>query len=127
LTYRTKESCDAAIAALHNKKTFPPAKNPIQVKYAEGQLERFENKLFIGQIPRDKTEEDIQALFAPFGEIDSINLLKDPAGVSKGCCFVKFKTREAASKAIHELGNYTFDGEAPTPLVVKWADSPQQV
>jgi hypothetical protein len=66
LTYRTKEQADAAIAALHGKKTFPPAKNPIQVKFADGELERFENKLFIGQVPKDKTEQDIVDLFGSF-------------------------------------------------------------
>jgi len=127
LTYRTKQMCDAAIQAIHNKKVFPPAKNPIQVKYADGQLERFENKLFVGQIPKDKTEQDIHDLFGQYGEIEKINLLKDANGTSKGCCFVKFRHRQDAEAAIKGLADHRFDNSVlATGLVVKFADNEQQ-
>jgi len=128
LTYRTKEMCDAAIEGIHNKKIFPPAKNPIQVKYADGELERFENKLFVGQIPKDKTDQDIHNLFSQYGDIEKINLLRDTSGASKGCCFVKFRSRQAAEAAIAALSDYRFDTSTnlPSGLVVKFADTEQQ-
>lgn len=99
------------------------------MKFADGELERFETKLFVGQIPKDKGEEDIRQLFSPFGEIETINLLRNGfGGPSKGCCFVKFRTREQADAAIEGLTDFRMETPHPLPtgLVVKFADSDQQ-
>lgn len=42
-------------------------------------------KMFVGQLPRNYTEEDVQKLFQEFGPIHQINMLKDKgSGQSKG-------------------------------------------
>lgn len=121
IIYSTKEFADKAITSLHNQLTLPPAKRPIQVKYAEGEAEAFigenEPKLFVGMISKDATEESLKALFLPFGELEYVTILKDGKGSSrgkglcfqefvmvlKGCAFVKFKTKEEALKSIIAL------------------------
>jgi RNA-binding protein 39 len=45
-------------------------------------------------------EEDIAALFAPFGELESVHLPKDPEGISKDHAFVCFKNPDDAMKAL---------------------------
>lgn len=52
-----------------------------------------EPRLFVGQIPVDATVEDLAQLFAPFAArgLRSLNLVKRPDGVSKGCAMVVFE------------------------------------
>jgi CUG-BP- and ETR3-like factor len=86
-----------------------------------------EVKLFIGMLPRSFEEEHIRSLFEPFGEIEEVFVLRNhSSGESKGCCFLKYTSKEAGNEAIQELnGQHTCDG-ATAPLVVKAADTPRQ-
>ena len=81
-------------------------------------------KMFVGQIPRDWTESECRSLFSQFGEIYSLNVLRDKAtGLSRGCCFVTFYTRRAALDAQNALHNIrTIDG-MHHPIQMKPADS----
>jgi CUG-BP- and ETR3-like factor len=127
LTFGSKEEANAAIEAIHNKTTYPPAKNPIQVKIADGELEKPEFKLFVGSLPKDKVEEEVKALFSQYGEVADVNILK-LSGVSRGCCFVKYLEKEAAEAAIANLQDYKMETTMPQPtgLTVKYADNEEQ-
>ncbi len=52
-----------------------------------------EPRLFVGQIPVDASADDLAQLFAPFAArgLRSLNLVKRPDGVSKGCAMVLFE------------------------------------
>ncbi|CAM9136088.1 unnamed protein product [Discosporangium mesarthrocarpum] len=122
LTYCSRPSADAAIAALHGQRRLQRAQNPLQVRPAEGQAEQ-ENKLFVGMAPKSADEDDIRAVFSPYGTIREIHVIRNQDGSNKGCAFVKFTTRESALRAIEDLHeNYTMKG-GPRPLVVKFADN----
>ncbi|CAM9762297.1 unnamed protein product [Choristocarpus tenellus] len=122
LTYCSRSSADAAIAALHGQRRLQRATNPLQVRPAEGQAEQ-ENKLFVGMAPKSADEDDIRAVFFPYGTIREIHVIRNQDGSNKGCAFVKFSTRESALRAIEDLHeNYTMKG-GPRPLVVKFADN----
>jgi CUG-BP- and ETR3-like factor len=41
-------------------------------------------KLFVGQISRNSTEEELRPLFEQFGPISELAILRDAANVSKG-------------------------------------------
>lgn len=78
--------------------------NPLQVRIAETHTER-ENKLFIGMLPKTIHEQDLHAMFAPFGELREVHIIRGPEGSPKGCAFVKFVGRESAFAAIEAMND----------------------
>lgn len=61
-------------------------------------------KLYIGNLPNSITEQELQDLFAPFGEITSINIIKDKfTGQPRGFAFIEMGQAESAQSAIAEL------------------------
>lgn len=69
-------------------------------------------KLYVGNLPYSATEEQIEALFSQYGELENIVLIKDPeTGQGKGFCFVEFKNQADADKAL-ELNEKPFSGRA---------------
>lgn len=47
------------------------------------------NRVYVGNLNSNITEEDLKALFEPFGEIVLVNIVRDGSGVSKGYGFVE--------------------------------------
>lgn len=42
-------------------------------------------KLFVGQIPREMTEEHLREFFEPFGSLREVSIIRDPlSGISRG-------------------------------------------
>ncbi|KAF5731995.1 heterogeneous nuclear ribonucleoprotein Q [Tripterygium wilfordii] len=67
------------------------------------------SEVFIGGLPKDIVEEDLQDLCKSVGEIFEIRMVKDrDTGESKGYAFVAFKSKEVAQKAIEELHSKDF-------------------
>jgi len=94
----------------------------MQVKYAEGEQAQ-PHKLFVGMLTKSTTEQDLQNIFLPFGEIEEVAILRGVGNVGKGCGFVRYKSRESALKAISALnGAYKLEG-APGNIIVRFADS----
>lgn len=82
-----------------------------------------DRKLFVGMLGKQQTEDEIRSLFEPFGCVEECTVLRDQTGVSKGCAFVKFIANADAQAAIEALhGSQTMQG-APSPVVVKLADT----
>lgn len=79
--------------------------------------------LYISNLPRSFTEEQLNSLVMPFGEIVSSRILKDPEGNSKGVGFARLESKELCEKAIKALNGkpVTQGGE---PLIVKFAEAP---
>lgn len=81
-------------------------------------------KMFVGQIPREWLEAECKKLFEEFGEIHSLNVLRDKqSGQSRGCCFVTFFTRRAALEAQNALHNIKTLPGMHHPIQMKPADS----
>ncbi|KAJ1435715.1 RNA-binding domain superfamily [Sesbania bispinosa] len=122
----SREEADKAVEACHNKKTLPGASSPLQVKYADGELERLEHKLFIGMLPKSVSEDEVSALFSKYGTIKDLQILRSPQQTSKGCAFLKYETKEQALAALEEInGKHKMEGSS-VPLVVKWADTEKE-
>jgi hypothetical protein len=66
-------------------------------------------------LPKTVNELDLHDMFARFGPLKEIHIIRGPDGHSKGCAFVKFVEREAAMMAIHEM-NDTLPEVAPSQL-----------
>ena len=66
-------------------------------------------KLFIGNLPYDTTDSDLQSLFSQYGEVVDINIIIDNySGRSKGFAFVEMSTRGEGHKAMETLNNMRF-------------------
>ncbi|XP_014511167.1 RNA-binding protein BRN1 isoform X2 [Vigna radiata var. radiata] len=122
----SREEADKAVNACHNKKTLPGASSPLQVKYADGELERLEHKLFIGMLPKNISEDEVSDLFSKYGNIKDLQILRGSQQTSKGCAFLKYETKEQAVAALEAInGKHTMEGSG-VPLVVKWADTEKE-
>lgn len=77
--------------------------------------------LFVGDVPRSVTEEQLREYFGKCGgEVVSVQIKKDKVTqVSLGYAFVHFKTREQASEAKRALHKSVFNGRT---LRVGWAE-----
>jgi len=76
--------------------------------------------IYIGNIARESTETEIREAFEAFGEVSTINLIRDNyTKVLKGFGFVEMPDKEAAEKAIKELDGQLFNGRPLTVNVAK--------
>lgn len=57
------------------------------------------NRLFVGSLPYDTTEDSLREAFAPFGDIQELTLALDGSGEFRGFGFVTYETEEAAEEA----------------------------
>nr|XP_043874521.1 CUGBP Elav-like family member 1 isoform X1 [Solea senegalensis]XP_043874522.1 CUGBP Elav-like family member 1 isoform X1 [Solea senegalensis] len=83
-------------------------------------------KMFVGQIPRSWSEEQLRELFEPFGAVYEINVLRDRSQnppQSKGCCFITYYTRKSALEAQNALHNMKILPGMHHPVQMKPADS----
>jgi cold-inducible RNA-binding protein len=67
-------------------------------------------KLYVGNLSYNTTENTLRTLFAEFGEIQSVNLIMDrDTGRPKGFAFVEMATEQAAQAAITALSGKSVD------------------
>ena len=67
-------------------------------------------KLYVGSLSYNTTEDTLRTLFAEFGEIQSVNLIMDrDTGRPKGFAFVEMATDQAAQAAISALNGKSVD------------------
>lgn len=78
------------------------------------------NKLFVGNLSFNTTENDLQDLFAAHGTVTEANLMTDRAtGRPRGFGFVTMSTPEEAQKAAEVLNGQSVDGRALTVNLAK--------
>jgi cold-inducible RNA-binding protein len=72
-------------------------------------------KLYVGNLPYETTESDLQTLFESAGQVSTINIVKDRAtGQARGFAFVEMIDTEGARKAISELDKHQYGGRSLT-------------
>jgi cold-inducible RNA-binding protein len=68
-------------------------------------------KLYVGNLPYETTESDLQALFEGAGQVSTINIVRDRAtGQARGFAFVEMSDVEGARRAISELNRHQYGG-----------------
>ena len=73
------------------------------------------SKLFVGNLPFNTTENDLQDYFAQAGAVVAVNIMQDRAtGRSRGFAFVEMGSQEDASKAITLFHQKDFQGRSLT-------------
>jgi RNA recognition motif-containing protein len=78
-----------------------------QVMREKAELE-MEVKLYVGNLSRSTTQEDLNALFAQAGEVTAAEVIKDrKSGESKGFAFVTMSAQSEADKAVSMFNAYS--------------------
>uniref|UniRef100_A0A3P8PK12 RRM domain-containing protein n=1 Tax=Astatotilapia calliptera TaxID=8154 RepID=A0A3P8PK12_ASTCA len=135
LTYCARESALKAQNALHEQKTLPGVSRTqektclgrdIELTWGDTCHKHPPEKLFVGMLNKQQSEDDVRRLFESFGSIEECTILRGPDGNSKGCAFVKYSSHAEAQAAIGALhGSQTMPG-ASSSLVVKFADTDKE-
>jgi RNA recognition motif-containing protein len=69
------------------------------------------NKLFVGNLSYNTTENDLQDLFSQHGTVTEVNLMQDKfTGRPRGFAFVTMESAEAAQAAVQALNGKNVDG-----------------
>ena len=67
--------------------------------------------IYVGNLSYETTEEDLREAFSPFGQVDSISIIKDKfTGKSKGFGFVEMSDKTEAQAAIDNLNGKELKG-----------------
>ena len=78
------------------------------------------NKLFVGNLSFNTTENDLQDAFAAHGSVVETDVMMDKmSGRPRGFAFVTMSTAEEAQKAISALNGAQLDGRALTVNVAR--------
>lgn len=81
-------------------------------------------KLYVGNLNFDATEDQVRELFSSFGEVQEVKIVMDRfSGRSRGFAFVRMATPDEAGKAKDSLNGQPFQGKA---LVIDLARTEQR-
>lgn len=68
-------------------------------------------KLYVGNLPFETTEADLQSHFTQAGAVESVNVIRDrETGRARGFAFVEMADDAAAQAAISQLHDQPFGG-----------------
>ena len=69
--------------------------------------------IYVGNLSHETTEDDLRQAFEAFGQVESINIIKDRfSGESRGFGFVEMPSKEEAQTAIEEMNGKDLQGRA---------------
>jgi cold-inducible RNA-binding protein len=72
-------------------------------------------KLYVGNLPFNTTENELQELFSQAGAVQEVTLMQDRfTGKSRGFAFITMGSEEDAQNAISKLNGQTIEGRALT-------------
>ncbi|XP_065077306.1 protein sex-lethal-like isoform X4 [Ochlerotatus camptorhynchus] len=114
---------DAAQRAIRCLNGYSVRNKRIKVSYARPQSDDIkETNLYITNLPRTITDEQLDIIFGKYGTIVQKNILRDKlTGHPRGVAFVRFNKREEAQEAISALNNVIPQG-GTQPLIVRVAE-----
>ena len=72
-------------------------------------------KLYVGNLPYETTETDLEALFASAGAVESVQVMRDrETGRARGFAFVQMANDADAGNAINTLNESSYGGRSLT-------------
>jgi len=72
-------------------------------------------RLYVGNLPYQVGEAELQELFSQAGSVESVRVMRDMAtGRARGFAFVEMATDEEAQKAATQFNQYSLGGRALT-------------
>lgn len=79
-----------------------------------------ESRLFVGNLPYQTMDNDLQEHFSQAGVVSSVNVMLDKfTGKSRGFAFVEMSTTEEANKAVEMFHNKEFQGRQLTVNIAR--------
>ena len=70
-------------------------------------------RIYVGNLSRDVTEDDLRELFQPFGRLEEVTIVKDRYNnVSKGFGFIEMPEKAEAEAAIAALHRKELKGQS---------------
>ena len=120
INYTTAGDAERAIQTLNG---LPLQSKTIKVSYARPSCTTIKNaNLYIAYLPKSFTQEDLEELFRPCGNIITSKILLDKTtGLSRGVGFVRFDKHTEAENAILVLNGRHLPGSVQ-PIMVKFAN-----
>lgn len=68
--------------------------------------------LYVGNLAREVSEDDLKQAFESFGQVESVNIIKDRfSGESRGFGFVEMPSKDEALKAMKEAQGLEIKGQ----------------
>jgi RNA recognition motif-containing protein len=72
-------------------------------------------KLYVGNLPYETSESDLQTLFESAGTVSTVTIVRDRAtGQARGFAFVEMSDADGARRAINELDRHQYSGRSLT-------------
>jgi RNA recognition motif-containing protein len=72
-------------------------------------------KLYVGNLPYETNEQDLQELFAQAGTVETVTVMRDrDTGRARGFAFVQMSSDDDAQNAINKLNDQQFGGRRLT-------------
>lgn len=121
IAFTTKDAAERAIEEIHDKE--------FKGKTLRCSLSQVKNRLFIGNVPKNMTEEDLRKILEDSGPgVENIEFLKDHHNPSRnrGFVFVEYYNHACADYSRQKMSsaNFKLDGTKPT---VSWAEPKSSV
>ncbi|XP_048230662.1 heterogeneous nuclear ribonucleoprotein Q [Ricinus communis] len=116
VAFRSKEVAQKAIEEIHSKE--------FKGKTLRCSLSETKNRLFVGNVPKNWTEDEFRKVVEEVGPgVDIIELIRDPQNPSRnrGFAFVLYYNNACADYSRQKMLNANFKLEGNTPTV-SWAD-----
>jgi len=118
--YENEESAQKAVEAVNGKmiagNTVYVA--PFKSKAERGSTNQYTN-LYVKNLPLDWSEAKLTETFSAFGVIQSVKIMVDGEGKSRGFGFVNYNTHEDAKAAVEGLNNTELEGSDKRLFVAK--------
>ena len=78
------------------------------------------SKLYVGNLPFETTEADLESLFAQAGAVQTVNIIRDrDTGRTRGFAFVEMTTEAEAQNAIDQFNERAFGGRNLTVNIAR--------
>lgn len=72
-------------------------------------------KLFVGNLPYETQEQDLESLFGQAGQVETVTVMRDRVtGRARGFAFVEMASDDDAQKAITQFNGHQLGGRALT-------------
>lgn len=71
------------------------------------------SRIYIANVNENLTEEHLESLFSPFGEVEQCALIPDPiTRKHKNCGFIEFKNEDSATSAVQNMNGFVIGDQA---------------